>query len=165
MNARLLSLALVFTLFCSSASADEELLPLTPENVADNGFWIRTGLWNKSQGDSRSNQSTRRNTATSPVVYFRLGLKHSGPLHSGPLAVGYDDLQIIKNMKLVFRDGDAELLSVHLSAEVDPGNEIHLFAQFSAKKELLSKLQITFEATGYSRRRTFTVPLNQFMAK
>ena len=165
MNATLLSLAVVFTLFAHSASAAEELLFLTPENAADNGLWIRTGLWDKQQGESHLDQPTRTNTAASPVVYFRLGLKHSGALHSGPFAVGYDDLQIIKNMKLVFRDSDAELLSVPLSAEVDPGNEIHLFAQFSANKKLLSKLQITFEATGESGRRTFIVPLNQYMAK
>ena len=71
---------------------------------------------------------------------------HRGRLHPGPFRVHGQDLKIIGPMWLVIREGGAVILRVPMKPEFDPGNEVHLFVEFNAGPEIVSKLQIEFES-------------------
>lgn len=163
MNVTLLSLAVIFALLGSTASASKDLLFLTPMNAEHYGYWVRCVVKDKAHSREEPGQRTRHSEPA--LVIFRLGLIHNGRLHKRPFAVDRKDLQIIKSITLVVRDGEAVLLNVPLRTEVDPGNYIHLLAKFSAQTEMVSKMNVLFQEHGKSEKKTVAIDLKAFIAK
>ena len=162
MNVMLLSLTVFFALFSSTAKADDILL-LTPKNAEELGYWVRCGLSGKTTGPS--DQPSQTELSRQELVYFRIGLVNGGRLHKGPFAVNPKDLQVIGAILLVFRDGDGVLRSEPLRTQVDPGNYIHLYAEFSAEKETLSRILVVFQEHGEVGIRTVLMDLAAFIDK
>lgn len=162
MKLTLISLAVVFAFLGPSTSASEDLLLLTPMNAEDHGYWIRCAVKNKK---GREDPAQRTQAAEPALVIFRLGLIHDGRIHKGPFAVNQEDLQVIKSVSLVVRDGETVLLNVPLRTHVDPGNYIHLLAEFSAQKETVSKMQIVFDEHGEAGKQKVAINLKAFIAK
>jgi hypothetical protein len=141
---------LALTLLLTFAASPEPVL-LTPDKVAAYDYNFRCGVLNEGQNS--------RVAPTDPVVvYLRFA-----PKRKGIYALGAEDLKAIKAVSLVVRDGDAVQLSVPLRTEVDPGNYVHLYARFSAQRDLLPKMQLTFEEHGDAGKRTFLANLKDFI--
>ena len=165
MIARLLSLVLVFFSATVLAAADDAFMLTPKEKSKSNGYWITDqGYW-VSCGLRNRNSDRRVDESDPGVFFFRLGLVHGGRLHPGPFGVGGQDLKIIGPMWLVIREGNAVILRVPMKPEFDPGNEVHLFVQFNAEAEIVSKLQIEFEERLQSGSRRIRVPLSAFLSK
>ena len=165
MIARLLSLVLVVFSATVLAAADDAVV-LKPKEVSksegywitDQGYWVRCGL-RKRNSDPQIDESDPG------VFFFRLGLVQGGRLHPGPFGVGGEDLKVIGSMWLVIREGDAVVLRVPLKTEFDPGNEVHMYAQFNAEPEIVSKSEIEFEERTDSGTRRIRVPLSAFRSQ
>ena len=143
---------LALTALLAVAAAPESML-LTPDTVAEHGYHFRCIV---DQPDRGRAQPTR---PTGPLrVRLRFGL-----VQKGRYAVSAADLQAIRAIFLVVRDGDAVQLSIPLSVEVDPGNVIHLYSEFTTQRDLLSKMQLVFDEVGERGPRTFIVPLAAFI--
>lgn len=164
MKLALLSLALLFALLDSSPAASEDLHFLTPENSEEYGYWVHCIVKDKKTGGRT--EATHRTQPSGPVsVILRMGLVHEGRLHKGPFGVNLKDLQVIESLSLVVRDGEGVLLSVPLRTEVDPGNEIHLLAEFSARREAVSKMQVVFDERSETGKRKILIDLETFTGK
>ena len=145
-----------------TAGADQAFLLKTDRTSATDGYW------NTDQGYFASCYHFPRkggevDEADPRRVGFRLGLVPGGRLHPKPTTVGAEDLQIIGDMWLVIREGESVILRVPTKAEVDPGNHVHLHAQFHATAELLPKMEVEFEERLKSGTRRIRVPLRLFM--
>jgi hypothetical protein len=55
------------------------------------------------------------------------------------------------------------VLRVPTKPEVDPGNHVHLRAQFNATSELLPRMEVEFEERLESGNRRIRIPLTAFM--
>lgn len=163
MLSRLFSLVVVWTCTCVTASADQAFLLKTDRTSATDGYWNTDRGYFVGCYHHSPNQRREVDEADPGLVSFRLGLVHGGRLHPGPFGVGVKELQIIGNMWLVIREGDTVILRVPTKAEVDPGNHVHLHAQFNATAELLPKMEIEFEERLESGTRRIRVPLRSFM--
>ena len=159
MMTRLVLLAVI--LFGASAAATaEEVVVLAPNGSreghwkTDQGYWVRTHYPGSLQ---------KTDEADPGFLTVRLGLVHGGPLHPGPFAVGAKELEIISQMWLVIREGDAVTLRAKLEREIDLGNEIHYIALVNATAELVPKMEIEFEERRESRTRRFRVPVSAFI--
>ena len=142
-----------------TASAGDPVLLETDKTSATDGYW------NTDQGYFVGcyRHAADRGEADLRLVSFRLGLVPGGRLHPGRFGVGAQDLQIIKNMSLVAREGDAVVLRTPANAEVDPGNHVHLIAQFHATADQLRKMEVEFEEHLDSGTRQIRVPLKSFL--
>ena len=161
MNARLFVLGVV--LFCelSSATADEAFVLTTDRTSATDGYW------NTDQGyfvGCFYNVASEKIAKSDPgLVTVRLGLVEGGRLHPGEFGVGAMDLRIIGQMWLVVRERNTVVLRVPTKPEVDPGNRVHLRAQFNATAELLPRMEVEFEERLKSGNRRIRIPLTAFM--
>jgi hypothetical protein len=160
------SLAVVFALLGSTAAASAEVFVLTPENAKESGYWVRCGV-----RDAKSNRGAVQGAQPTepPLVIVRFMPLQGGTLREGspPWQTGVfeNDLLAIESVTLVVRDGDKVLIRVPLRTVVDLGNYIHLLAEFSARREDLSKLQVAFEERRETGKRTMAIDLAAFAAK
>lgn len=162
MNVTWILLAVVFAVLSPSTSFSDDLLSLTPANAEDHGYWVRCIV--KDRKANRCDDLLHATRAADPaLVIFRIGLVHDGRLHNGPFAVDPEDLQVIRSVSLVVRESDAVLLSVPLRTHVDPGNQIHLLAEFSAQRETVRKMQVVFREHGEAGGRNVATNLSAFL--
>lgn len=162
MNVTWISLAVVFALLSPSTLYSEDQLLLTPANAQDHGYWVRCIV--KDRKANRRDDLLQAPPASDPaLVILRIGLVHDGRLHNGPFAVDPDDLQVIRSVSLVVRESDAVLLSVPLRTHVDPGNQIHLLAEFSAQRETVQKMQVVFHEHGEAGGQKVAINLSAFL--
>jgi hypothetical protein len=162
MNVFLISLAAALALFATLASAADDVLVLTPDNAKEHGYWVRCAVKDES-ADRRANAEGQSRASEPVSVVIRLGLLQGGRLHKGPFAVIREDLEIIRSISLVAHNEEGVLFSVPLRTEVDPGNYIHLLAEFSAQRETVSKMQVDFTEVGVSGPRKVSIDLGSFV--
>lgn len=123
---------------------------LTPETIAEHGYHLRCVL-----ADQTGKNGTERTRPSGPVlVHLRFGRLPG---------TSAKDLEPIKDVSLVWQDNGTVLLGMPLRTEVDPGNRVHLYAKFSARKDVLSKIQLVFDGEGERGRRTFVANLEEFI--
>lgn len=131
------------------AAAPEPVL-LTPDTIAEHGYHLQCVV--VDQAESKDAQLARPSGPALVRLRFR-------PLS----AKSFKDLETIKAVSLVVREGDAVLLNMPLRAEPDPSNWVSLFVRFSTQKDLLRKMQLVFDDDGQHGRRTFVTDLKAFI--
>lgn len=133
-----------------TAPVAPDAIPLTPDTIAEHGYHLSVEPV-KNRGEA-----TARPTA--PVtVHLRFGRRPG---------TSTKDLEPIKDVSLVVTGDDGVQLSVPVRAEVDPGNLVSLYVQFSARREQLQKMRLVFdEDDGTHGRRTFVADLKAFTKK
>jgi hypothetical protein len=134
------------------APADCEPLMLTPDTITSHGYHLRCEPVGKADtadyGRERSN---------APVtVHLRFGRLPGGSA---------EDLTPIKAVSLVLFDDDGEVLRIPLTTTVDPGNRVHLYARFLAKKELLPKMRLEFDEDRPQGPQPYIADLKAFIGK
>jgi hypothetical protein len=82
-------------------------------------------------------------------------------LGRGP-AGSYRDLEAIKALTLVVREGEKVVLSIPVRAEFDPSNYVALHARLQVQRELLAKMQLEFDYEGVGGTKKFVVKLDEF---
>jgi hypothetical protein len=130
---------------------------LTPDNVAEYGFHLQCYVVDKPEKVARVLEAPLLRPKGPIVARVRFGL-----LQRGGFAVSVKDLEAIRGVCLVVRDGHAVQLSIPLRVKVDPGNEVHLYTHFSMTRDQLSKTQLVFDEHG-KHNRTFIVDLRAFI--
>ena len=133
------------------AAAPERML-LTPDTIAEHEYHMRCVVV-----DQTESKDPERLRPIGPVlVHLRFGRLPG---------TSSKDLEPIKAVSLVARDGDAVLFSVPVHAKVDPGNRVHLYVRFSAQRDLLKKMQLVFDEDGERGHRTFVADIEAFIAQ
>lgn len=126
------------------AAADPEPVTLTPTTIAEHGFHLESTFVRPKNAQRDSDAGT---------LHLRLGRGPGG---------SYRDLEAIKSISLVVRDGDTVVLSAPVRAEFDPSNYVSLHAKLQVQKELLSKMQLVFSHDGADGAKKFVVKLEDF---
>jgi hypothetical protein len=141
-----------------TVAAPAEGVLLTPDTIAEQGFHLQCYVVDKPDEVAKVRETPLLRPRGPMVVRLRFGL-----LQKGPYAVLAKDLEAIRGVCLVVRDGDAVQQSIPLRVKVDPGNVVHLYTHFSWQKDLLSKTQLVFDGPGKDGKRTFIVDLKEFI--
>lgn len=143
-------------LWAVAPSADP--IMLTPDNLAEHGFHLQCYVVDDPDKIERVQEDPPLRPRGPVLVRLRFGL-----LSKGRYAILAKDLEAIRGVCLVVRDGDAVQMSMPLSVKVDPGNVVHLYTHFSTQEDLLSKTQLVFDEGGEDGPRTFLVNLKDFI--
>ena len=99
------------------------------------------------------------------ILYCKT-VNSTGSMFAQEVCLTPKELEAIRDVRVVVRDGDDVLLNMPLRrGEVDlPANRIHLHLVFSLPREWLPKAQLEFaEEKDNQPRRTFTVNLKSFI--
>jgi|GEM_PF-5974327 len=132
--------------------ATREAVLLTPDNIATHGYHLR---YEPVEETEKTNDGQLR--PNSPVtVHLRFGRLPGGSA---------EELTAIKAVTLVLFDEDGESLRFPLRTEVDPGNRVHLYARFRAKKEFLSKMRLVFDEDEPQGPQPYIADLKAFIGK
>jgi hypothetical protein len=132
---------------CWLTAAPLESITLTPDSIAQHHYHLRC----EPVADKGA-------APGSPLtLHLRFGRL--------PDEMGVVDLEATKNATLVLTDEAGEALRVPVQAMVDPGNLVHHYVKFTARKDQFAKLKLVFEEDRAGGPQTFVVHLSAFIQR